>query len=112
MEKVIVEQMISFKRERRTWLQPSRSRQVETLRCQQLKINKILSAPNLLGHILLAVLLPREGWAEMDFAGRSFHAEDSGYFRARGCQHPWGKKTKHTSPRSRLLCVCGGQLWV
>lgn len=62
MEKVIVEQIISFKRERRPWLQPSRSRQAWTPRCQQLKINKILSAPNLLGHILVAVLLPREGW--------------------------------------------------
>ena len=44
-----------------------------------MKINKILSAPNLLGHILLAVLLPGEGWGEMDFTGRSLHAEDSGY---------------------------------
>lgn len=39
--------------------------------CQQLKINKILSAPNLLGHILLADLLPREEQGQMDFAGRS-----------------------------------------
>lgn len=34
----------------------SRSRQVQTVLCQQPKINKILSAPNLLKHIHLAVL--------------------------------------------------------
>lgn len=78
-EKVIVEQIISFKRERRPWLQPSWSRQVQTLRCQQLKINKILSAPNLLGHILLAVLLPREAWQEMDSCCRSFPSQESGH---------------------------------
>ena len=62
-----------------------------------MKINKILSAPNLLGHILLAVLLPREGWGEIDCAGRSFHAEDSGYFL---CKAVSIRGEKHLSPLS------------
>lgn len=41
---------------RRRGIRTSRGRQVQTALCQQPKINKILSAQNLLKHIHLAVL--------------------------------------------------------
>lgn len=91
-KKAIVGQIISFKKERSSiWIQSSCSRQVQTLLCQQLKINKILSVQNLLGHIRLAVLQHREDWGRGDVSSRAFHTQYLDQVLVLGTQSAKGK---------------------